>query len=209
LSRILVTLAVGYLLAETANKATSITGGADGLLGIEMWKLLGVFEFDLAGRTAYVYNLIVLFLMFLLLRRVVGSPFGLNLRGIKDCRKRMPGLGTNVNRQLTAAYTLSAAIAGVAGGLLAQTTQFVGIDSLSFQRSAEILIMLILGGVGHLYGAIIGAVVFIIGHDVLSNLNPVYWQFWLGILLMAMVFVAPGGIVALAVRLWRLARRTP
>jgi branched-chain amino acid transport system permease protein len=196
LTRILITLAIGYLLLEAANKATSLTGGADGLSGIEMWKLLGQFRFDLAGRAAYLYSLVVLVLAFLLVRTVVRSPFGLSLRGIKDCAKRMPALGTDVSRQLKIAYTLGAILAGIAGGLLAQTTQFVGLDVLSFQRSAEVLIMVILGGVGRLYGGIIGAALFIIAHDILSTADAVYWQFWLGIMLMAAVFVVRGGLMA-------------
>lgn len=196
LSRILVTLAIGFLLHETANKATGITGGADGLGGIEMWKVLGIFRFDLAGRTAYLYTLAVLLCGFVFVRMLVRSPFGLSLRGIKNCRRRMPALGTDVHRHLRIAYALSAALAGVAGALLAQTTQFVGLDVLSFQRSAEVLIMLILGGVGCLYGGVVGAALFMVVRDALSTANAVYWQFWLGIILMMAVFVARGGIMA-------------
>ena len=160
-----------------------------------MGKLFGAFAFDLAGKTAYVYSFVVLLLVFLLLRMVTRSPFGLALRGIRENPQRMESLGVPVRRRLVAAYTLSAAIAGVAGGLLAQTTQFVGIDTLGFQRSAELLVMLVLGGTGRLYGAIIGAGVFMLAQDFLAAKNPVYWEFWLGLALVAFVLFARGGIL--------------
>jgi branched-chain amino acid transport system permease protein len=195
LARLMITLGVSLLLYEAANRAAAITGGVDGLSGISMAKLLGVFPFDLAGRTAYAYSLVVLFVVFLALRMVTRSPFGLALRGIRENAARMEVIGVPVRRRLVAAFTLAAAIAGVAGALLAQTTQFVGIDTLGFQRSAEVLIMLVLGGTGRLYGAIIGTVLFMVAQDLLAGINPVYWQFWLGLLLVAFVLFARGGIV--------------
>jgi len=206
LTRLMVTLGIGLMLWEAANKAAFITGGVDGLSGVAMWKVLGVFGFDIEGRVAYVYALVVLWLLFALARRLVNSPFGLSLRGIREGPRRMPALGTPVRSRLTAIFTLSAAMAGVAGALLAQTTQFVGIDSLSFSRSAELLIMVVLGGVGRLYGALVGAAVFMIARDVLSGLNPVYWQFWVGILLIVIVLFGHGGILGRLDALWRRAR---
>jgi branched-chain amino acid transport system permease protein len=154
-----------------------------------------MFPFDIGGRTAYVYSLAVLAAVFVFLRRLVASPFGLSLRGIRENRARMPAIGVPVRRRLVAAFTLGAAIAGLAGALLAQTTQFVGLDSLGFNRSAELLIMLVLGGTGRLYGAIVGTAVFMIAQDYLSGINPVYWQFWLGLALVAFVFFVRGGIL--------------
>jgi branched-chain amino acid transport system permease protein len=194
LTRLMVTMGIGLLLYEAANRARSITGGADGLSGVAMEKLLGVFAFDLAGRTAYAYSFAVLLLVFLLLRLVTRSPYGLALRGIRENAQRMAAIGVPVRRRLVAAFTLSAAIAGVAGALLAQTTQFVGIDTLGFQRSAEVLIMLVLGGTGRLYGAIVGTAIFMIAQDVLAGRDPVYWQFWLGLFLVAFVLFARGGV---------------
>ena len=147
------------------------------------------------GQTAYWYSLAVLFVVFVFLRRLVASPFGLSLAGVREQPRRMAALGANVPRRLMAAYTIGAAIAGIAGALLAQTTQFVGIDSLGFPRSAELLVMLVLGGTGRLYGGLIGAAVFILMQDYLSGLNPVYWQFWIGALLVAVVMFARGGIL--------------
>src|SRR5690242_4116181 len=198
LARLMVTLGLGLLLYEAANRAASITGGVDGLSGVAMGKLLGAFSFDLAGDTAYVYSLAVLFAVFALARRLVASPFGLSLRGIRENRARMPAIGAPVRRRLVAAFTLGAALAGTAGALLAQTTQFVGLDTLGFNRSAEVLIMLVLGGTGRLYGALVGTAVFMIAQDYLAGINPVYWQFWLGLLLVVFVFLAHGGILGAA-----------
>lgn len=194
LTRLMVTLGIGLLLFEAANKAAFITGGVDGLSGVVMWKLLGVFPFDLRGRTAYLYSFAVLLLLFVLMRRLVHSPFGLSLRGIREGGRRMPAIGAPVRAHLVRIYTISAAVAGVAGALLAQTTQFVGLDVLGFPRSAELLIMLVLGGTGVLYGGPIGAAVFMVAQDWLSGLNPVYWQFWIGLLLVVVVLFARGGI---------------
>jgi len=195
LARLIVTLGIGLMLFEAANQLPAITGGADGLFGVTMWKLFGLWSFDLAGTTAYVYSAVVLFLMFAFARRLVASPFGLSLRGVRENVRRMPAIGSPVARRLVAIYTIAAAMAGVAGGLLAQTTQFVGLDVLGFPRSADLMIMLVLGGTGRLYGALLGAAVFMIAHHLLSGLNPVYWQFWLGLLLVVVVLFARGGIL--------------
>jgi branched-chain amino acid transport system permease protein len=199
----MVTLGVGLLLYEAANRAAPITGGVDGLSGVTMWALLGVFPFDLNGRTAYVYSFVMLLVIFVLMKRLVRSPFGLELRGIRENARRMPALGAPVQRRLVAAFTVGAAIAGVAGALLAQTTQFVGLDVMGFNRSAELVIMLVLGGAGRLYGAVVGAAVFMIAQDYLSGINPVYWQFWLGLLLVVFVFFARGGIMGAIERMRR------
>ncbi|HXF78464.1 MAG TPA: branched-chain amino acid ABC transporter permease [Usitatibacter sp.] len=195
LARLMVTLGVGLLLYEAANRAAPITGGVDGLSGVVMWKLLGIFPFDLNGRTAYVYSFAMLAIFCWLLKRLTRSPFGLELRAIRENARRMPAVGAPVQRRLVAAFTVGAAIAGVAGALLAQTTQFVGIDTLGFNRSAELVIMLVLGGAGRLYGAIVGTAIFMIAQDYLSGINPVYWQFWLGLLLVVFVFFARGGVM--------------
>ncbi len=195
LARLMVTLGIGMLLYEAANRAAGVTGGVDGLSGVSMGKLLGVFAFDLGGDTAYAYSLAVLFALFAFARRLAAAPFGLSLRAIRENRARMPAIGAPVRRRLVAAFTLGAAMAGVAGALLAQTTQFVGLDTLSFERSAEVLIMLVLGGSGRLYGAVVGAAAFMLAQDYLAGLDPVYWQFWLGLLLVLLVFFARGGIV--------------
>jgi len=209
LTRLMVTTAIGLLLFELANRLSSITGGVDGLLGVEMAPLLGAFRFDMYGRTAYGYCLAVTFVVFLGARRMVHSPFGWSLRGIRDNPGRMLALGYPVPRRLIAVYTVSAAMAGIAGALLTQTTQFVSIDVFSFNRSAEVMVMLIMGGAGVLYGGLIGAAVFTLAYQYLSSLNPVYWQFWLGALLIAIVLFGRGGVLGACQRLshWLRERR--
>jgi len=202
LARLMVTLGIGLLLYEAANKAAFITGGVDGLSGVTMWRLLGVFPFDLGGKVAYAYSLAVLFLLFVLMRRLVNSPFGLSLRGLREGGKRMPAIGAPVRRHQVLIFTIAAGVAGIAGGLLAQTTQFVGLEVLGFPRSAELLIMLVLGGAGRLYGALIGAALFMVAQEYLSGLNPVYWQFWIGLLLVVVVLFARGGVTGAAEALY-------
>jgi len=207
LAGLMVTLGLGLMLYEAANKAAAITGGADGLQGVEMWPLLGVWHFDLYGRAAYLYSLGILFVLFLLARLLMASPFGLSLRAIRGNPRRAPALGVPVRARLTAAYTLAAAYAGVAGGLLAQTTAFVSLDALSFQRSADGLLMLVLGGLGGLYGALLGAAAFTLAHHALSEASPLFWQFWLGMALMALALAGRGGILGLLRRAVGLLRR--
>jgi branched-chain amino acid transport system permease protein len=207
LARLMVTLGLGLLFYEAANKAAFITGGVDGLTGVAMWKLLGFFPFDLGGKVAYMYSLAVLVLLFVLMRRLVNSPFGLSLRGLREGGKRMPAIGAPVRRRQVLIFTIAAGVAGIAGGLLAQTTQFVGLEVLGFPRSAELLIILVLGGTGRLYGALIGAVLFMVAQEVLSGLNPVYWQFWIGLLLVVVVLFARGGVLGAADALTMRLRR--
>ncbi len=200
LTRLMVTLGIGFLFHEAANQASSITGGMDGLSGVSMWKLLGLWRFDLSGKTAYVYSAVVLFLVFLLARRLVASPFGLSLQAIRENERRMPAIGAPVQRRLVSIYTLSAALAGIAGALTSQTTEFVGLESLSFERSASALIMLVLGGTGRLYGALVGTCMFMLLQHVFSDINPAYWQFWLGLLVALIAFFAPGGVLGSTTR---------
>jgi branched-chain amino acid transport system permease protein len=203
LTRLIVTLGVGLMLYEIANRAASITGGVDGLSDVTIMPVFGIFRFGIDGNTAYVYSLAVLFAMFLLVRRLARSPFGLSLKGVREGEKRMPAIGVSVPRKLVIVYTIGAGIAGIAGAVLAQTTQFVGIDVLGFQRSADILIMLVVGGAGYLYGGILGAAIFMILQDRLSNLSAAYWQFWLGMMLVALVLFARGGLLTLLIKLHR------
>ena len=189
LTRLMVTLGVSLVLHELANSLTTYTGGADGLQGMAVGPLLGRFEFDLYGRTAYAYSLTVLFVLFLLARMVVNSPFGLSLMAIRRNSLRASALGVPVNRRLIAVYTLAAAYAGAAGALLAQTTAYVSLEVLEFNRSADVLLALIIGGPGWLYGGIAGALVFKILQDVLSSTAPQFWMFWMGLFLVVLALV--------------------
>src|SRR4029077_5783303 len=178
LALLMQTLVVATLLHEAANKASFITGGDDGLQGMVVWPIFGLFRLDMLGRTAYVYCLVVLFLGWWVARRVVHSPFGRSLTGIRENVLRMHAIGAPVVRRRLVIYTISAALAGTSGALIAQTTQFVGLGTLSLDRSGGVLIMLIIGGVGRLYGAFIGVPLYMIAQDRFSEVEPVYWYFW-------------------------------
>jgi branched-chain amino acid transport system permease protein len=197
LTQLMLTLAFATLLAEAANKASFVTGGNDGLQGIEIDPIAGLFRFDMFGRTGYLYCLIVLFCGWVLLRVLLASPFGQSLVGIRENVARMRAIGAPVTERLLVTYATGAALAGVAGGLLAQTTQFVGQSVLSFERSGEIVIILVFGGIGRIYGAFIGAAVYMIAEDQLAKSDPVFWNFWIGLLLVLAVLFARGGVLGL------------
>ncbi len=210
LTRLMVTLGVALIMREIANQIPDVTGGADGLQGVIVAPILGMFQFDIFGHVSYAYCLIVLFVLFLLARRVVYSPFGLSLRAVKGNPLRASSIGISINARLVAIYTFAAFYAGIAGALLAQTTAFASLDVFSFERSADLLLVLIIGGTGYLYGGLIGAVIFKLMQDWIANLTPQYWQFWIGLVLVLIVLVGrdriwlwTGGVRALAERLTR------
>jgi branched-chain amino acid transport system permease protein len=194
LALIMLTLGLGLLLHEAANSASWLTGGADGLQGVTISPLLG-FKFDLYGRIAYAYSLAVLFVCFLVSRRIIHSPFGLALRGIRENLVRMPAIGAPSRAHLRAVYTIAAVMAGMAGALLTHTTSTVSLETLSFARSADVLVILILGGAGRLYGGIVGAIIYMVARDQFSGINPQYWYFWIGLLLIAAVMFLPNGVL--------------
>jgi branched-chain amino acid transport system permease protein len=189
LTRLMVTLGIALLLEALAERFSNITGGTDGLQGIEMQPILGLFAFDMFGKVGFFYSLAVLFLLFLLARRIVHSPFGLSLRAIKNNPLRASAIGILVNKRLIAIYTLAAFYAGVAGALFTQTTELASLDVFSFERSADLMLVLVIGGTGYLYGGLIGAVVFRMLQEVFSSLTPQYWQFWIGLVLVVIVLV--------------------
>ncbi len=192
LTRLMVTLGVASILYELANRLDWLTGGADGLQGVVMGPLVtpfGRFDFDLSGRVAYAYSLIVLAASLFIARRIVHSPFGISLQALRDNRLRAESIGLSVRLRLVAVYTIAAAIAGAAGALLAQTSGFASLDVFDFHRSAEVLLVLVIGGTGYLYGGVFGAIVFKLLHDAFSAWTPQYWNFWLGLFLVVLVLV--------------------
>ncbi|MFL6574664.1 MAG: branched-chain amino acid ABC transporter permease [Burkholderiales bacterium] len=197
LTLLMLTLAITAILLEIANKATRLTGGADGLSGVQVNPILGLFRFDLFGRTAFLYCLVALLIGWLVVRRLIYSPFGAMLTGIRENRARMHAIGAPVYWRMVLIYTLSATMAGVAGALLTQVNQFVGLNVLGLEPSGDLLVMLILGGVGRLYGAFVGPVVYLVAQDYLAKQYPEYWYFGIGALLITVVLFAPGGILGL------------
>jgi branched-chain amino acid transport system permease protein len=196
LTRLMVTLGAALILLELANKMDDFTGGADGLQGVLMGPVLGRFDFDLEGQVAAWYSLVITLVFFVLARRLVHSPFGATLKAIRDNRLRAQAIGIPVAQRLVVIYTLAAGVAGVAGGLLAQTTGFASLDVFAFERSADVMLMLVIGGVGWLYGGVAGAVVFKILQDQLSAVTPQYWMFWIGLLLVVLVLVGRDRLLA-------------
>jgi branched-chain amino acid transport system permease protein len=189
LTRLMVTLGVGLILAELANKLDWLTGGADGLQGVVMGPLLGHFEFDLYGQTSALYSLGVLLVLFVLARHLVNSPFGATLKAIRDNRLRAMAIGIPVTQRIAVVYTIAAGMAGAAGGLLAQTSGFASLDVFEFHRSADVMLVLVVGGTGWLYGGVAGALVFTLLQNFISSITPQYWTFWIGLFLVVLVQV--------------------
>ena len=198
LTQLMLTLAVAAVCLEIANKATPLTGGADGLSGVTIAPILGYFKFDMYGRTAYLWCLALVFAGWYVIRRLIYSPFGAALTGIRENSVRMHAVGAPVFGRLLAVYTFSAMVAGIAGALLTQTNQFVGLNVLGFEPSGELLVMLILGGVGRLYGAFVGPLVFLIAQDYLARQFPEYWYFGIGLMLVIVVLFARGGLLGIS-----------
>lgn len=207
----MVTLGLNLILYDIVHRATDVTGGDDGMQGIVIADIFGRFRFDIFGHTAYAYTVAVTFVVFVIIRMIVKSQFGLSLLGQRENARRMIMMGTPVERDVTVAFVISAMVAGVAGALLTQTTTFVSPASMSFQRSADVLVMLIIGGTARLYGGFIGALVFLYMRDWLAALSPVYWYFWIGLLLVVIVSffrkgILPTGEVALEAIMRRVRR---
>jgi branched-chain amino acid transport system permease protein len=189
LTRLMVTLGVALLLLELANKLDWLTGGSDGLQGVLMGPLLGRYEFDLYGQTSAWYSITVLLVLLTLVRRWVQSPWGATLMAVRDNPLRASAIGISVPQRLAVVYTLAAGVAGAAGALMAQTTGFASLDVFALERSADAVLMLVIGGVGWLYGGVLGAVVFKLLHDIISNITPQYWTFWMGLFLVVLMLV--------------------
>ncbi|MBF22979.1 MAG: branched-chain amino acid ABC transporter permease [Pusillimonas sp.] len=194
LTCLMMTIAIAQILLEVLNKWRSVTGGDDGLSGIVVEPIFGVFEFDFMGRTGFVYSLVILVVCFWIMRKLVSSPFGLTCVGIREDRLRMTALGCNVYLHALVMYVAGGVFAGIAGALMAQTTQVVGLSSLGFTWSAEALVMLVLGGMGHLWGAVIGTILFMVVHHFASAIDPFQWMFVIGGLLVAVVLLFPQGL---------------
>ncbi len=195
LPQLVLSIAVGQLVAGLANKLSWLTGGSDGLSGVTPGKVFGIFGFDMYSRTAFLFSVGVLVVVFVLLQRLVNSPFGLMCRGIKDDDLRAKMIGVSIYPRLVLMYGIAGAVAGVGGALTAMSTGVVGLDSVSFERSAEVLVMLVLGGAGHLWGALAGTIIFMIFEHIVAAANPFHWMTLVGLLLILIVVFAPRGLI--------------
>jgi branched-chain amino acid transport system permease protein len=197
LTLLVLTMATTIMLQELGNLLRDITGGYDGLPGLSFKPLLGLFDYDLYGHVNYLYALGVLFVLFMAVRVIVYSPFGQTLAGIRENVARMHAVGSPVHLRLVVVYTISAAIAGVAGALFTQTNAYVTLGVFDFDNSAGVMVMLVLGGTGRLYGAFVGAVIYMVLQDTLSKVSPQYWQFAVGLMLVLTVLFARRGLLGL------------
>jgi branched-chain amino acid transport system permease protein len=217
LTLLVLTLSTAIMLQELGNLMKDLTGGYDGLPGLMFKPLLDVFDYDLYGHVAYLYALAVLFVLFMAVRVIVYSPFGQTLAGIRENVARMHAIGSPVHLRLVVVYTIAAAIAGVAGALFTQTNQYVTLGVFDFDNSAGVMVMLILGGTGRLYGAFVGAVIYMVLQDYISKLKltvwgiavdgPQYWQFGVGLLLVLTVLFARRGLLGLFEDVWTMLTR--
>lgn len=197
LTLLMLTLATAIMLQEAGNLRSDLSGGYDGLPGLMFDPLLGRFDYDLYGHTNYVYALVVLAVCFYFVRRITYSPFGQALTGIRENVRRMHAIGSPVHGRLVTVYTIAAGIAGIAGALFTQTNAYVTLTVFDFENSAKVMVMLILGGTGRLYGAFLGAAVYMILEDHLSKMSPTFWQFGIGLLLVLAVLFARRGVLGL------------
>lgn len=204
---LMLTLSIVFLLHEIANKATALTGGVDGLVGMNVLPIFGRFQFDLAGQVGFYYAVAVLLVVWIGVRRLVHAPIGQSVMALRDNRERSAMIGARVMPRLVGVYAFAGALAGLAGALQAHATQLVGLNTISFELSGEILVMLALGGAGRLYGAFVGPAVFLVARDILATENPVFWSFWLGSMIIIVVLFARGGVLGICDRVvawWRL-----
>jgi len=208
LTLLMLTLCTMTLLEQAANMGAQWTGGFDGMPGLSFKKILGVFAFDvLYFKTQYLYALSVLFVCFLVVRRLVYSSFGQSLTGVRENLLRMHAVGAPVQMRLVLAYTISAALAGVAGGLFAQATGYVNLAALGLERAAGVLIVLILGGFGRMYGAFVGAIAYLVLEHVLAKAYPTTWQLAIGVTLIVVALYARNGILGLVEKVRQRSRR--
>jgi branched-chain amino acid transport system permease protein len=204
---IIITIALNEIMWGLAYQWVSVSGGDNGITGITRPQ---VGPFDVSGNAGFYYLCLVLFaLSFVLLRTIARSPFGLVLRGVRETPRRMAALGYDVWLYRYCAMQISAAFAGLAGVLFAWYNQFVGPVNLSLDESTQFLIIVILGGIGTLYGQIFGALVVVFLSNELSAITQ-RWELVLGVIYFVIVMYAPGGLVVLVPRLWaRLRGRRP
>jgi len=211
LTRLMVTLGIALVMYEIANQMSWLTGGADGLTGMPVNPVLGIFPIYFMPRNSYVYVLAVCFVLFFVAKRIVHSPFGYSLRAIKGNPLRASSIGIPNNLRLIAVYTIAAGYAGIAGALLAQTTPVVSLTYIDFQRSADVLLMLIIGGTGYLYGGVVGSALFLVAQKYIGNVTPQYWEFWIGFALVVIaLFARDRGVFSIVDRIIRaLRKRSP
>jgi branched-chain amino acid transport system permease protein len=198
LTLLMLTLCTMTLLEQAANMGAAWTGGFDGMPGLSFTKILGMFGFDsLYFRSQYLYALATLFVCFLVVRMLIYSSFGQSLTGVRENLLRMHAVGAPVRMRQVIVYTISAALAGVAGALFTQANGYVNLAVLGLERSAGVMIVLILGGYGRLYGAFVGAIAYMVLEHSLAKAYPTAWQLGLGLTLIMVALFARNGVIGI------------
>jgi branched-chain amino acid transport system permease protein len=203
---LMITLALSQLIWGVAFGWRSVTGGSDGLPAVPRPDLSPFLSVQ-SDTGFYYFSLLIVALASLVLVRMTSSPFGYALRGIRESETRMLALGYNVWRYRLLVFVISGFFAALAGVLYAYFNRFVSPDYLHVERSAEVLLMVILGGAGTLIGPAFGAVAFV----TLENFVSAYTDRWvtiLGIIYMTVALFAPDGMVGLVRRLRGLGSRS-
>ncbi|NCP40418.1 MAG: branched-chain amino acid ABC transporter permease [Rhodoferax sp.] len=194
---IMITLALAQMLYYLMVSLKTY-GGDDGL-SLPGRSSLG-FGIDLASDGTFYYTVLALAVaVFVGLQRLLNAPFGHALQGVRENEPRMAALGFDVLRIKLIAFTLSGSLAALAGALLANQAGFVSPSMMQWSESGMLMIMVILGGVGQLYGGFVGAVVFMLLEEVLSTVT-IHWQLGLGAVLLAVVLLAPNGLLSLGAK---------
>jgi branched-chain amino acid transport system permease protein len=195
---IMITLAFGQMAFFTATSLAPY-GGDNGLTIASRNTVAGLAPFA-SDRLLYYVTLAVLAATFWLCRALIASRFGRVLRGARQNPVRMETIGFDVYRFQLVAYVISGALAGLSGYLLANLTEFVSPAYMSWQRSGDLIIMVILGGLGTLHGAIIGTVAYLLAEELLSAITE-NWKVIFGPILILVVVFARGGLLGLAARI--------
>ncbi len=192
---IMITLAFGQMIYFVAG-SLSPYGGDDGLT-LKLRSTL--FGFPILQNDRALYYAVFLFLLasYLLCRSIVYSRFGRVFRGARENPTRMATIGFDVFRYQRVAYVIAGCLGGLSGFLLANATEFVSPSFMSWQRSGELIIMVLFGGIGTLHGAIVGAAAFLLLEDVLGGITE-NWKLIFGPMLVLVVLFARGGLLGLA-----------
>lgn len=209
MSFIMVTLAFAQISYFLFHDIEALGGSSDGMnLRSKPTAAIGEWvPFELTDTaTLYWFVLLLMVAVLLLMVLLLRSPLGRALQGIRENEHRMEAIGFPVFRYKLAAFTIAGALAGLSGYLFAVLNSGVNPEMLSWHQSADVLLMLILGGMGQLWGGLVGAFTFVLLQEVLSTFTT-RWHLWLGIAIVLLVLFLPGGMVSLAGRVKNLARR--
>jgi branched-chain amino acid transport system permease protein len=204
---LMLTLAFGELLWVLALNWTSLTGGSNGIYGLPVATIAGNSTWLATTNHFYWYVLGAFVVGYVVLKTVVGSPFGRALGGIRGNEERMSSLGYDVTVTKLAVFTFAGAVAGYAGALACQQAKYFSPDEMSFGVSAVAVVVIVIGGQRTLIGAVLGAAFYYVIRDQLSGVLSSHWQLALGIVFVLVVYLLPGGLVAGGQRLRRAVGR--